>query len=291
MTTGPVACEGTVRRAAITAASLALLLLSACATREASPRHGPQPAAAAPGYVHAGTVLRDQSITSRITGITYPFHVYLPQGHAGSGRRYPVIYATDGQWHFGAFSRLLDQRQQAAILVSVEQGPPGRREVDYGPEGAAAYGRFLREELAPLIEARYPTAGPRSFVGTSYGGLLGAILLTREDAVTPFFSRYLLFDGAFWALTPAELADEAARFAANPRLPVTLLLTTANDPGNIDDVIALETRYRQRGHQDLVLQRHDFPVAHEAVARPSWAWALDWLEQHPCTAHAPGARC
>lgn len=255
-------------------------LLSACAAGAGSTNsEAPAPSsAAAATYVYVGTVERNKSVASQITGITYPFHVYLPEGYATSGRRYPVIYATDGQWSFGAFSRMLDMRRKAAILISIEQGGPDRRAVDYTVGGAPAYGRFLREELAPLVEASYRTAGPRTFAGTSYGALLGSVLLSTEDVAKPFFSNYLLFDGAFWALTPANVKDEEARFAANPSLPVKLVLTTANAPGNVNEVSAYEARYKRRAYADLVIQRKDFNVAHNDVGRPSFDWAIDLID-------------
>jgi len=239
----------------------------------------PASAPAAP-YVYAGTVERGHAITSRSTGITYPYHVYLPVGYASSGRRYPVLYATDGQWNFAAFSRMLDQRRKPMILVHVEQGgpEPDRRAIDYTADGAPAYSRFLKQELAPLIEASYRATAARGFVGTSYGGLLGAILLSQEDPAAPFFRNYLLFDGAFWALTARNLQDEEARFAASRRLPVHLVLSSASAPGNVDDVAAYEARYRSRAYEGLVINRRDFNVAHERVARPSFDWAIDQLD-------------
>jgi predicted alpha/beta superfamily hydrolase len=253
-------------------------LLSACVAGAGST--SPESLAPPPAAIHvyAGTVERNMSVASQITGITYPFHVYLPEGYASSGRSYPVIYATDGQWSFGAFSRMLDKRRKAWILISIEQGGQDRREVDYTVDGAPAYGRFLREELAPLVEARYRTAGPRTFAGTSYGGLLGAILLSKEDVAKPFFSNYLLFDGAFWALTPANIKDEELRFAASPRLPVKLILTTASAPGNVNEVITYEARYKSRAYVNLVIQRKDFNVAHNDVGRPSFDWAIDLID-------------
>lgn len=232
------------------------------------------------GHVYEGTVERQHTVASRHTGATYPYHVYLPVAYASSGRRYPVMYATDGQWNFQAFSRMLDRRRKPIILVHVEQGgpEPDRRAIDYTAGGAPAYGRFLREELAPRIEAAYRTTQARSFVGTSYGGLLGALLLGTEDVAAPFFANYLLFDGAFWGLTPQNIRDEEARFAASRRLPVHLILTSASAPGNVVDVAAFAARYEGRGYEGLVIDRREFAVAHERVAKPSFDWAVDLIE-------------
>lgn len=239
------------------------------------------PAASVPADVYAGTVERNKAIASRATGITYPYHVYLPAGYATSGKRYPVIYATDGQWNFRSFSRMLDQRGKAMILVGIEQGgpEPDRRAVDYTVDGAPAYIRFLREELVPVIEATYRTSPSRTFAGTSYGGLLGSLMLGSEAVTTPFFRNYLLFDGAFWAQTANSIQAEEARFAASPRLPVHLILTSASAPGNVEDVAAYEARYRHRGYVELVIDRKDFAVPHDRVAKPSFDWAIDLLDE------------
>ncbi|HEY9106594.1 MAG TPA: alpha/beta hydrolase-fold protein [Roseateles sp.] len=238
------------------------------------------PAASSPAYAYAGTVERNKAIASKVTGITYPYHVYLPEGYATSARRYPVIYATDGQWNFGSFSRMLDQRRKAMILIGIEQGgpEPDRRAIDYTVGGAPAYSRFLKEELVPLIEAAYRTTAARTFAGTSYGALLGSILLGNEDLAAPFFSNYLLFDGAFWALGAGNLQDEEARFAASHRLPVHLILTSASALGNVLDVAAYEVRYRGRAYEGLVIDRRDFDVAHDKVAKPSFDWALGLID-------------
>ncbi|WP_457394745.1 alpha/beta hydrolase [Roseateles sp. P5_E1] len=257
-------------------------LLSACggggSSSDATPAVTPPPVVITPNYVYVGTLERDKSITSRITGINYPYHVYLPENYAASGKAYPVMYATDGQWSFNAFSQLLDKRRKPMILVNIEQGPGDRRAIDYTVNGAPAYARFLKEELAPLIEANYRTTGVRSFSGTSYGGLLGSILLSTEAAGTPFFRNYLLFDGAFWALTARNIQDEQARFTASPRLPVHLILTSANAPGNVNDVIAYEARYKGRAYMDLLIQRKDFNIAHNDVGDPSFDWAIDLID-------------
>ena len=229
-------------------------------------------------YTYVGTVERGKAIKSDITGITYPYHVYLPAGYADSAKRYPVMYATDGQWSFPAFSRMLDQRRKPMILFSIEQGGPDRRAVDYTVKGEPAYARFLKEELAPLVERTYRTSGVRSYSGTSLGGLLGAAMLTHEDAARPFFSSYLLFDAAFWALTPQDIRAEEKRFAASARLPVKLILSGAELQGNLPAVQTYEARYRGRAYDGLVIHNKSFKVDHFNIGDPSFDWAIDLIE-------------
>lgn len=231
-----------------------------------------------PSLPFAGTVERDKAITSRITGITYPYHVYLPPEYITSGRRYQVLYSTDAQWSFPAFSRMLDQRRKPVILIGIEQGGPDRRAIDFKPEGAPAYARFLREELVPLIERNYRATDVRSYTGTSLGGLLGALMLSTEAVGRPFFSNYLLFDGSFGVLTGRNIDDEEARFAASRHLPVRLILTGASIRGNARVVEALEARYRGRAYTGLQTYRRNFEVDHYGVGDPSFDWAVDLID-------------
>lgn len=250
------------------------LLLAACSRDTgAADVKPPEPA-----HVYAGTVERGKAITSKVTGVTYPFHVYLPADYATSGKRYPVLYSTDAQWSFPAFSRMLDQRRKPMILIGIEQGGDDRRATDFKPDGAAAYARFLREELVPLIEGSYRTTGVRSYTGTSLGGLFGALMLSKEDAPKPFFSNYLLFDGSFGLLTRQHIQDEEARFAASPALPARLILTGANIRGNERVTSQLEARYRSRPYVGLQLHRRNFEVDHFNVGDPSFDWAIDLIE-------------
>lgn len=234
--------------------------------------------AAAPALAYAGSVERGNAIASRHTGVTYPYHVYLPQGYATSGRRYPVMYATDGQWNFPGYADMLDRRRKPMILVGIEQGADNRRETDFFPAGAPAYERFLKEELAPLVEARYRTTGVRTYTGASLGGLLGALMLSTDDAATPFFSNYLLFDGSYFLLDDKHIRDEEVRLAASPRLPVRLILSGATQQGNDKVTAALAARYEGRPYVGLQVHRKNFDVHHNHIATPSFDWAIDLID-------------
>ncbi len=258
---------------------LPLLLSLACLLPTCRLAVGAETASApalAPAYL--GTVERDQVITSRHTGITYPYHVYLPPGYATSGRRYPVMYATDGQWNFSGYAGMLDRRRKPMILIGIEQGGDNRRETDFFPAGAPAYERFLKEELAPLVEARYRTTGVRTYTGASLGGLLGALMLSTEDAAAPFFSNYLLFDGSYFLLDEQHIRAEEARLAVNPRLPVRLILSGATQQGNDEVVAALAARYEGRPYVGLQVYRKNFDVHHNRIAKPSFDWAIDLID-------------
>ena len=252
-------------------------MLSACRGSSSSVKTMPPPPA--PGnYLYKGKIQSDFSITSATTGITYPYHVYLPPNYESSGKSYPVIYGTDAQWIFPSFPQTIDAKNKEVIFVGIEEGPRNsdRRAIDYQPDGAPKYIDFLKKELIPLIEKNYRTSGERTFVGTSYGGLLGSILLSKEPVGVPYFKNYLLFDGSFFRLQPANLQDEEARFNASKRLDVTVVLTSASQ-GNVLHVNTYQTRYESRPYEGMKLLRYSYNISHEDVAGPSFPACLDQI--------------
>jgi predicted alpha/beta superfamily hydrolase len=259
-----------------------LLILSACggsgSTSKVSTSSSLASSSSRPAHQYLGTIEATAAITSKITGITYPYHVYLPHKYAQSGEHYAIVYGTDGQWVFPYFSQVIDARNKPVIFVAIEEGPSGsdRRAIDYTPAGALIYSDFLKTEFIPMIESKYRANGERTYVGTSYGGLLGAILLSKEEVGVPYFKNYLLFDGAFWAYTANFIQDEEKRLAASKKLAINLVLTSAN-PGNYRDVNTYEKRYQDRQYEDINIYRKSFNVEHKDVGNPSFEYAIDLI--------------
>lgn len=229
-------------------------------------------------YQYLGTIQANLSFTSTITGVTYPYHVYLPHNYDLSVKDYPIIYGTDAQWIFPHFSQTIDEKNKDVIFIGIEEGPlkSNRRAIDFLPSGAPNYIAFLKTELIPFIEKTYRTNHERTYVGTSYGGLLGSILLTTEPIGEPYFKNYMLFDGSFWALQASNIQDEVVRFNANPKLNITLILTSAN-PGNLSDVNVYQNRYESRAYEGLKIYRRYYQVPHNDVANPSFDETIDLL--------------
>ena len=261
--------------------TFSLLIVSACGGSGGSSQQTATTSSVASSlpstaYQYLGTI-EAATITSKITGITYPYHVYLPHKYAQSDESYPIVYGTDAQWVFPYFSKVIDSRNKPVIFVGIEEGPlkSDRRAIDYTPAGASAYIEFLKTEFIPMIEAKYRNKGERTYVGTSYGGLLGGILLSKENVGIPYFKNYLLFDGSFWTYTLDFIADEEKRFAAEKKLPINLILTSANSPGNYISVDIFEKRYRDRQYEGIGIYRKSFNIAHNDVGNPSFEYAID----------------
>ncbi|HEY6527224.1 MAG TPA: alpha/beta hydrolase-fold protein [Cellvibrionaceae bacterium] len=237
--------------------------------------HSDSPVAA---YPYVGSVQTNLSITSKITGITYPYHVYLPYNYSLSAKSYSVIYGTDAQWVFPHFSQRLDVRNKDVIFVGIEEGPlnSNRRFDDFLGSGVSNYMSFFKTEFVPMIESTYRTNHERTYVGTSLGGLLGSSFLAKEPLGEPYFKNYLLFDGSFFALTEKDIQAEEERFNASKKLDVTLILTSAS-PGNVNDVTVYEQRYESRQYEDFTIHRLRYLVPHNDVANPSFDEAIEFI--------------
>jgi hypothetical protein len=156
----------------------ATIALGACAA--APPAAGPMD--------HLTAIKGDYfPLRSRATGTRYHIYVKLPESYAASpAKRYPVVYLTDGDTLYPALAptHLLltyDDGLPEAIMVGIAYGSfdpaLNRRDVDFADpaagasDKAAAFQRFLKEELLPAVEDRYRTDPKRRIlVGQSRGG-------------------------------------------------------------------------------------------------------------------------
>jgi predicted alpha/beta superfamily hydrolase len=200
---------------------------------EAGPNHPlyldrPSPRIARAFGAPAETVLPRRTGTIERLGVVASAHVtpravqvWLPPGYAASDTsRHPVLYLQDGQNVFDGRAAvgewMADETAQRLveagaieppILVAVDSG--AQRVDDYTPTamawagqriggGAAAYARFLAEELKPLIDRRYrtrPEPVHTAVGGSSMGGLLTLWLALHRGEV---FGSALVVSPAVW---------------------------------------------------------------------------------------------
>mgnify|MGYP002402887344 CR=1 FL=1 len=129
-------------------------------------------------------------LQSEATGRPYHIYVRLPDGYDPAGEaRYPAVYLLDGDSLFPILAAnhlflTYDDSLPEAIVVGVAYGgfdrSVNRRHIDFqtpgagvGPDeaGAEAFQRFLKTELIPEIERRYPSDPERRVLfGQSRGG-------------------------------------------------------------------------------------------------------------------------
>jgi predicted alpha/beta superfamily hydrolase len=296
------------RIAAHAAARFATLLLvagSLCAA--AAPTSAPAPsiaASAAPAPAPSASpptvqVLPPFEIAALHRSRTV--RIYLPPSYAGTPeRRYPVIYAHDGQnlfdasapgggWGIGeAMDALARQRGFEAIVVGIDHGGehriaelspwPNARQVP--PEGEA-YLAFVVETLKPWIDAHYRTRPGReatAMIGSSLGALATQRALLRWPQV---FGRAAMLSPAYW-FTPAAYDDTRAHlWPAGTR--TWFYVGGQEDTDTVADVERMVAIVRAGGRPARDVHVHVEPLAHhdERAWRAEFPHAVAWLFEVP----------
>ncbi|GAA4401070.1 alpha/beta hydrolase-fold protein [Nibrella viscosa] len=166
------------------------------------------------------TIGHVDTLYSNILGETRKLWVYVPK-QAEVGRytleRFPVVYLLDGEDHFDYVRAILREMSEGSdlippmILVGIVNADRNR---DFSPTystsawygdaprryrttgGAENFTHFLKEELIPSIESRYPVAPYRMLIGHSLSGLYTIHALLHH---TELFEAYLAIDpGLRW---------------------------------------------------------------------------------------------
>jgi len=200
-------------------------------------------------------------------GRDFEIRVYPPTATAFlPGQKFPVIYALDGGYGIAGPQGLLlgaTGAMSPAIIVNVgykpgeaqwrntdlthnkfaaQGGPPGAAPLMVGG-GGAAFEAFLKEDLKPFIEAKYPADPKRSFLfGHSLGGLFAAnVFADAPDS----YAGYIIGSASAWA--DASVIDRVAA-AAQKAHGARVYLTVGED----EDAVAITGDARMRkGYQGL----------------------------------------
>lgn len=178
--------------------------------------------------------------------------IYLPPGYdSAPERRYPVLYMHDGQnlfdgslaafgvaWEVDAAADagILAGLVEPLIIVGIESTEDRMSEYtpvvddDYGGGNAAAYGRFLVEELKPYIDAQYRTrVGPddTGLAGSSLGGLVSLYLGLEYPGV--FRRLGVVSPSVWWA--DKDIVGRVSALGAKLPLFIWLDIGTAEGSG------------------------------------------------------------
>ena len=209
--------------------ALALALVSAPALAEPTP----QPIVLGESY----------TVPSQVMGGERTINVYLPAGYAAGDKRYPVLYLIDGGVdqdfvHVVGASVIGAAwgRQQDAIIVGIATND--RRDELTGPTSDPAllakyptaghserFRRFIRDEVKPLIAARYRTNGTDGVIGESLAGLFIAETWLREPDL---FGSYAAISPSLW-WDNAALPAAAAALAGKAQDGHRLMIATADE--------------------------------------------------------------
>jgi predicted alpha/beta superfamily hydrolase len=152
------------------------------------------------------------SIYSNVLKEQRSIKILLPDTYKpGSTDKYEVIYVTDGEWAMDPFSFVYGWAKgenfvPPAILVSIPNryiDKKNQRDRDFLPVhvpepaisgGAGNFLSFIKDELIPYIDSKYPANGTNSIYGHSYGGLFVLYALLTEPQL---FESYYATDPPF----------------------------------------------------------------------------------------------
>ena len=234
---------------------------------------------------------------SAITKRKYQVSVALPPSYATGDQAYPVLYATDANYHFGTLvetARLLSMDRELPEVIVVGIGWPvgygintiAPRALDLTPTadpawvetatrdfpkngfpppegsgGGAGFLRFIREELIPSVEKKY-RANPadRTYYGFSFGGLFGAYALLNNEGT---FRRFVVGSPALWWNNRAMFEQEKAYAGTHKSLAARVFFSIGVDedsefPHSVSDLRQFARVLTERRYEGLTVDTHYF---------------------------------
>lgn len=187
------------------------------------------------------------TIESAVLGETRRINVYRAPGYGTEpDAPLPVLYMPDGGiaedfLHVAGLVQVsvMNGTMRPFMLVGIENterrrdltGPtddPQDREIAPRVGGSAEFRAFLRDELMPAIEARYPTTDETAIVGESLAGLFVLETFVLEPAL---FDGYIAIDPSLWWNRHALLAQLDALLETGPELGNVVFIASSDEPG------------------------------------------------------------
>lgn len=253
----------------------------------------------------AGDVRVHRDVASKNLARKRDVFVYVPPGYtAASSQRYPVLYMHDGnnlfdpaqafmghEWQIDeSMEALLAKKQIPPMIVVGVANTPDRMdeytwvpgELDDGKRAGgngAKYGKFLVEELKPMIDKAYRTKPGRTdtgVMGSSLGGLQ-SLYLGRHHGAT--FGKIGVMSPSVWWADKAVL-QEPAKFPRDLRIWLDFGHREGSDPAaGLANARALDRGLEARGYDKADLKFwEDREGGHDEQA---WAYrfpiAMTWL--------------
>jgi predicted alpha/beta superfamily hydrolase len=187
-------------------------------------------------------------------------NVYTPPGYdTHKDALYPVLYVPDGGMredfpHVASDvdSAIRSGTMRPMIVVGIENTQRRRdmtapttvaSDLKIAPHvgGAAAFRRFIADELMPAVRQRYRTNGRTAIVGESLAGLF---VMETFFARPELFDTYIALSPSLWWNHEALAHGAAARLKRWPGLRRTLYIASAGDDviGNALEILQAALR-------------------------------------------------
>jgi predicted alpha/beta superfamily hydrolase len=247
------------------------------------------------------------TLASKAVGDSFEIRVMLPPTIPGETTRFPVVYMTDVHEGFiigedemrlmmlGDVPRfiavgignasaanimealLIRARDLTHVQFTAEVGGSfpiaNMVKPSVGTGGAAKFLSFIRDELMPVINKRYPT-DPKDncYWGDSLGGLFGTyVLFTQPDT----FNRYIIGSPSLWWSKEDVMGVAEKYLASHNDIQAKIFLGVGGleegGPGSdfrmVTNTLKLERMIRAKNMPGVSLTAHVFPdETHTTVA-------------------------
>jgi predicted alpha/beta superfamily hydrolase len=186
------------------------------------------------------------TLESKALAETRRINIYLPPAYTESpDRRLPVMYMPDGGMgedflHIAGLVQVSvgNGTMRPFVLVGIENtqrrrdltGPtqnPEDKKIAPVVGGSAAFRKFIRTELMPVINSRYRTTKETAIMGESLAGLfIVETLLVEPD----MFDTYIAFDPSLWWNNKELLKSAESRLPEVGKRSRTLYLASSSEP-------------------------------------------------------------
>lgn len=221
-------------------------------------------------------------IESKILGEKRVINVYVPPDYATSGTRYPVLYMPDGGMNedFPHVTGAVDVSIKNAVirpLIVIGVKNTERRRDLVGPTtideektmaphagGADKFRAFLRDELKPLIAARYRTTAESALIGESLAGLFVLETFVLEPTL---FDHYIACDPSVWWNELALVRAAGPHFVGWTAGPKAVYIATA-EPEMQEGVEILLTALRIQAPPGVTWVHEPMPREHHHTIFP-----------------------
>jgi hypothetical protein len=256
-----------------------VLLFASCAS-------APQPASPSVVKPAVATLGQTFAIESKLLGERRVINVYVPPDYAKSAARYPVLYMPDGGMgeDFPHVVGSVDVSIKNAVIrpvivVGIENterrrdlvGPTSlaeEREIAPHAGGADRFRTFLRDELKPLINARYRTTPESALIGESLAGLFVLETFIVEPTL---FDGYIAADPSVWWNEQALVRDAGLRLARWTAGAKLLYIATADHPETQHAVAILTTALRIHAPAGVTWVHEPMPGEQHSTIYPTAA--------------------
>lgn len=232
----------------------------------------------------------------------YELHIQMPREYT-TDKKYPVVYMTDSLYTFpitaGAARFPINFGKMENVMfvgISWETNfrPDLSRQRDYTPTDSSpgfrdASGQadkhlaFIRNDVMHYIDRNYSTdITKKTYVGNSFGGLLGAYILLTEPET---FDNYILGSPSIWWDNKyiLKLASQTDKLTANVSANVFIAVgseETARSANTKHDMVvdarAFHAQLKSRNLKNLSLKLQIIDSANHVTAFPTTAIQGMW---------------